>query len=152
MVVDYLFCIKFLGINLEKICILRQLQNAYISEKGDAVGTWYLIGYNGPGEWVSGSEAKSKKDAAGASTESTNFTYTDKLEAKTLSSLTAATLALSINNKNKLNDCDVGTDEANWTVSIAAGAEGTSAGEAAYTSEVKGAGCDALTPNFGAIK
>lgn len=40
MVVDYLFCIKFLGINLEKICILRQLQEAFVAEKGDMLGTW----------------------------------------------------------------------------------------------------------------
>ncbi len=123
-----------------------KLQNAYISEKGDSVGNWYKIGYNGPGEWTT--SANSKTSAAGAATKSTNFTYEDKLAPNKLSGLTKTT-ALSIANIAKLNDCAAAE---NWTVSIAAGASETAAGEAVYTSEVKGTGCDALTPNFSAIK
>ncbi len=123
-----------------------KLQNAYISEKGDQVGNWYLIGYNGPGNWVI--SATTKTSEAGAQTKSTNFTYTDGLDPKALTGLTETT-ALTIANVAKLNDCDKGD---NWTVSIAAGAEGTAAGEAVYKSTVAGTGCTALTPNFEAIK
>ncbi len=123
-----------------------KLQNAYISEKGDQVGNWYLIGYNGPGDWVT--SASTKTSEAGAQTKSTNFTYTDGLAPKALSGLSETT-ALTIANVAKLNDCDKGD---NWTVSIAAGAEGTAAGEAVYKSTVAGTGCTALTPNFEAIK
>ena len=124
-----------------------KLQNAYISEKGDSVGNWYKIGYNGPGEWKV--SATTKTSEAGAQTASTNFTYTDELAPKQLTGLTE-TVALKIANIAKLNDCAVAAD--NWTVSIAAGASGTAAGEAVYTSKVNGTGCDALTPNFAAIK
>ncbi len=124
-----------------------KLQNAYISEKGDEVGNWYLIGYNGPGEWTSA--ASTNTNTKGAATKSTNFTYTDGLAPQALSSLTEATTALTIANINKLNDCAAGN---NWTVAISAGAEGTAAGEAVYKSTVAGTGCTALTPNFEAIK
>lgn len=123
-----------------------KLQNAYISEKGDSVGNWYKIGYNGPGDWKV--SATTKTSEAGAQTASTNFTYTDGLTPVQLNGL-SKTVALTIANVAKLNDCDKGD---NWTVSIAAGAAGTAAGEAVYTSEIKGTGCDALTPNFAAIK
>lgn len=123
-----------------------KLQNAYISEKGDSVGNWYKIGYNGPGEWKV--SATTKTSESGAQTASTNFTYTDGLAPAPLSTLSKTT-AMTIANIAKLNDCDKGD---NWTVSIAAGASGTAAGEAVYTSEIKGTGCDALTPNFAAIK
>ena len=123
-----------------------KLQNAYISEKGDSVGNWYKIGYNGPGEWTTSATAVST--AKGAATKSTNFTYTDGLAPAQLTGL-EETVALTIANIAKLNDCVNGD---NWTVSIEAGASGTAAGEAVYTSEIKGTGCDALTPNFAAIK
>ena len=123
-----------------------KLQNAYISEKGDSVGNWYKIGYNGPGEWKVSATTKTSED--GAQTESTNFTYTDGLKPAQLSGLSKTT-ALTIANIAKLNDCVNGD---NWTVSIEAGASGNAAGEAVYTSEIKGTGCDALTPNFAAIK
>lgn len=124
-----------------------KLQNAYISETGTKVGNWYLIGYNGPGEWVSGSEAKSKKDAAGASTESTNFTYVDELAPADVIPQTE-TPALKISNKAKLNDCEAGE---NWKLGLKAASTGADAGEATYSATVE-SGCDALTPNFSAIK
>ncbi len=124
-----------------------KLQNAYISEKGDSVGNWYKIGYNGPGEWKVSATTKTSED--GAQTESTNFTYTDGLAPKQLTGL-AETVALTIANRAKLNDCAVAAN--NWTVSIKAADANSAAGEAVYTSKVNGAGCDALTPNFAAIK
>ncbi len=123
-----------------------KLQNAYISEKGDSVGNWYKIGYNGPGEWTV--SATTVTSQAGAKTTSTNFTYTDGLAPAQLSGL-GETVALTIANIAKLNDCAAGD---NWTVSIKAADENSAAGEAVYTSEIKGTGCDALTPNFAAIK
>lgn len=125
-----------------------KLQNAFISEKGDSVGTWYLIGYNGPGEWTSGNDAKTKGRTAGAQTESTNFTYTDGMTPDALDKLTSAVTGVTIHNKAKLNDCDAGD---NWTVAVKAASSGA-AGEAEYVSTVVGSGCDALTPNFSAIK
>ncbi len=122
-----------------------KLQNAYISEKGDKVGNWYLIGYNGPGDWTI--SATTKTSESGAQTKSTNFTYEDALAPNALSAM-SSTKALAITNNAKLNDCDAAE---NWTVSISAGAEGTAAGEAVYSSKVA-AGCLALTPNFEAIK
>lgn len=123
-----------------------KLQNAYISEKGDSVGNWYKIGYNGPGEWTT--SATTVTTAKGAATKSTNFTYTDGLAPAQLSGL-GETVALTIANIAKLNDCAAGD---NWTVSIKAADAASAAGEAVYTSEIKGTGCDALTPNFAAIK
>ena len=123
-----------------------KLQNAYISEKGDSVGNWYKIGYNGPGEWTV--SATTVTSQAGAKTTSTNFTYTDGLAPAQLNGLSNK-VALTVHNINKLNDCAAGD---NWTVSITAGGDGTAAGEATYASKVEGTGCDALTPNFAAIK
>lgn len=125
-----------------------KLQNAYISETGTKVGNWYLIGYNGPGEWVSGSEAKSKTAEAGASTKSTNFTYVDKLAPADAIPQTE-TDAIEISNNAKLNDCAAGV---NWKVSLKAASTGADAGEATYNAQIVGDGCDALTPNFAAIK
>lgn len=125
-----------------------KLQNAYISETGTKVGNWYLIGYNGPGEWVPGSEAKTKAAEAGASTKSTNFTYVDKLAPDNVIPQDE-TEALEISNNAKLNDCAAG---ANWKVSLKAASTGNDAGEATYKAEIGGNGCDALTPNFANIK
>ncbi len=119
-----------------------KLQNAFVSEKGDSVGNWYLIGYNGPGDWSV--NASTKTSESGASTKSTNFTYTDNLAPTTIPA--SATKALSISNLAKLNDCAIGE---NWTLSLGAG---SAAGEVSYTPAIVGAGCDPLTPSFKQIK
>lgn len=119
-----------------------KLQNAYVAEKGDAVGNWYLIGYNGPGDWSV--NANTKTSEAGASTQSTNFTYTDKVAPGAIP--TAATEALVIHNRAKLNDCVSGD---NWKLSMGAG---SAAGEVSYTPSIVGAGCAPLTPSFNQIK
>ena len=122
------------------------MQNAYISEKGDSVGTWYLIGYNGPGDWTV--NATTKQREAGAQTKSTNFQYDDYQAPNKLSDLTDSK-AFGVTNINKLNDC---APAENWTIEISKGDANSAAGEAQYKAKVSGAGCDALTPNFSAIK
>ncbi len=119
-----------------------KLQNAFVSEKGDSVGNWYLIGYNGPGEWSV--NASTVTSASGASTQSTNFTYTDNLAPTTIPS--EKKVALTIRNLAKLNDCAIGD---NWTLSLGSG---SSAGEVTYAPNIVGAGCDPLTPSFKQIK
>ena len=119
-----------------------KLQNAFVSEKGDSVGNWYLIGYNGPGDWSV--NANSKTSEAGASTQSTNFTYTDNLAPAAIPA--TATTALTIKNLAKLNDCASGD---NWKLSLGAG---SAAGEVSYTPDISGAGCEPLTPSFKQIK
>ncbi|MFA6836884.1 MAG: prepilin-type N-terminal cleavage/methylation domain-containing protein, partial [Fibrobacteraceae bacterium] len=121
-----------------------KLQNAFVAEKGDSIGNWFKIGYNGPGNWVSGSEASTMSNAAGASSKSTNFTYVDGIAGViVIQSITG----WSATNNAKLNDCDQGKT---WSMALAS--SGASAGEVNYTPTQTDPACSVLTPNFGAIK
>ncbi len=124
-----------------------KLQNAFIAEKGDSIGTWFSIGYVGPGDKTA---AKGTLTVPGESV-STNFTYTDGITGVIVISSTAAN-GWNASNKAKLNDCAVGSA---WTMSLA---QGTSAGEVTYSPDFtagKGgtiADCEVLTPSFKSIK
>lgn len=120
-----------------------KLQNAYIAES-NKLGNWYLIGYNGPGEWEPGKAAKDLPAAKGATSKSTNFTYVDAVDTGTVASVTAA---WTTTNNAKLNDCDASSS---WTIDITF--DGSDAGAVTYKSNVNGDGCLALTPSFNAIK
>ena len=121
-----------------------KLQNAFVAEKGDSVGNWFKIGYNGPGTWVTGAAASAKSNTSGASSKSTNFTYTDGVGGVVV----IATIANAWQGQNnaKLNDCPKDNP---WKMGIGSG---TAAGEVAYTPDAGDANCKVLTPNFDAIK
>jgi len=127
-----------------------KLQNAFIAEKGDSVGNWFKIGYNGPGDWST--NASTVSTASGASTNSTNFTYTDGVNGTVLITGSANAVlvaaAWSATNKAKLNDCK---QSSAWTMGIAVPSSGA-AGEVKYNPTQADAACSVLTPNFGAIK
>lgn len=116
-----------------------KLQQAYISEDG-SIGTWALIGYKGPGE-----------GSADSST-TTNFSYSDGVEAK--DTLPAQDkIGWTANNKVQLNDCGANSK---WTIAMKkADASSAAAGDAIFTAKVgegqDDAGCTALTPSFDKI-
>jgi prepilin-type N-terminal cleavage/methylation domain-containing protein len=119
-----------------------KLQNAFVAEKGAYVGSWFSIGYSGPGTTTS---AKSGSGQAGESV-SANFTYAGSFTADTTAIPSAPTEAWSASNRAKLNDCNTGK---NWTMSLSTGA---SAGELTYKPDASDANCRVLTPSFDQIK
>ena len=117
-----------------------KLQDAYVSEKSTAVGSWSVIGYKGSGD----NTAASGSTAATSTTN--NFTYKDAtgFTNDTLSLATGAT-GFTASNKAKLKDCTAGD---HWTIAIAAG---TAAGKATFTPGSLATECLQLTPNFSQI-
>lgn len=114
-----------------------KLEQAFISERGNALGNWAVIGYAAPGE----------KTTSGASTsKTTNFEYTETatFESDTLALSSTDVVGWNAQNNQKLNDCP---SQVNWTVSAKA-SESTS-GEATFTAKVVDhTNCLALTPSF----
>ena len=123
-----------------------KLQNAFVAEKGAYVGSWFSIGYSGPGTTTSGNSGSGK---AGESV-SSNFTYAggSSFKADTTAIPATATEAWTASNRAKLNDCIAGK---NWIMSVSSG---TSAGELTYapTFGTGGDNCKVLTPSFDQIK
>lgn len=123
-----------------------KLQNAFVAEKGVYVGSWYTIGYAGPGE----ATTKAASGTAGVST-STNFKYTTAITADTtaITSL-SATVGWSAENRAKLNDCPA---QVNWKMVLDNPGSTSAAGEVKYTPTYGDqANCQVLTPSFTAIK
>lgn len=109
------------------------MQQAYTSEKGDGIiGSWYYIGYSGPGEWTT-----KPTDKAAAASASTNFTYT---EGTTTSEDVKDQVGFKASNKTKLNECDKGD---NWTITLSK--DTGIPGHVRFTAATK---CPDLTPTF----
>jgi len=117
-----------------------KLQNAFVAEKGDSIGTWFSIGYVGPGTTTSGTGTIT---APGVSV-STNFTYTDGITGVIA---IASTTGWTATNNAKLNECDKGKT---WEMALAGSS--TAAGEVTYTPTVAEPKCLVLTPSFANIK
>ena len=118
-----------------------KLQRAYISEY-DSIGTWALIGYKGPG------------DVTATSSKTTNFSYTDGVEAKA-DLPEQDKIGWTAENNVQLNDCGA---KSKWTIAMkkaAASSGNAAAGDAIFTAKVGveqgDAGCTALTPSFDKI-
>lgn len=113
------------------------MQDAYVAEQGDSVGTWQAIGYTAPGTYKSGSTKES---------ETSNFTYKDNLNKTTLLTGMNNTQLWQASNKTVLNKCPAA---ANWTLTGAvASAGGALEYTAGYNNKDK---CSPLTPNFDKI-
>lgn len=127
-----------------------KLQDAYAAETG-AVGNWAIIGYIAPGTKTAAS------GNAGASSQTTAFTYTDKFAAAnantTLVGAVGATAvnAWSATNNTALNDCPVNSE---WTVKMKTGSASSNGSPIEYvaaTPDGKDTECKPLTANFANI-
>lgn len=122
-----------------------KLQNAFVAEKGDTLGNWFLIGYSGPGTTTtSGTATKASVTA------STNFVYTGEITQATVASTTAL-VGWKAANKAKLNDCTGDGSTYNWSLTVAQNSS-AAAGELVYASGTVPADCAVLTPSFAQIK
>lgn len=105
-----------------------KLQDAYVAEKGDTLGTWGAIGY------------KMQNSAS--------FTYDSVLSAKTALGTTAAEV-WKATSAVKLNDCAKGKT---WSLSAESATGDASGATVAYTAKVDNAttdnDCSILTPQF----
>ena len=102
------------------------MQDAYVVEKGDAVGTWSEIGYTGPGSvWSSHSK-------------SATFQYNEG---------TAQDKRWTVETLQKLNDCGVQTEA--WTLGAKLDAAATANGQGSVLYKAGGkSACYDLTPSF----
>ncbi len=105
-----------------------KLQDAYVSEKGDTLGTWGGIGYR--------------------MQNSASFTYDSVLAVKTELKSEAADVWKATSNV-KLNDCAKGNV---WSLSAKSASKDASGATVAYTAKVNNAetdnDCSILTPQF----
>ena len=106
-----------------------KLQDAYVAEVGDYVGSWKYIGYNMPA--------------------SNNFKYYDGSNEGLNNTASSATLANGLtpgwkaSNKGALNDC---TSGGTWQINVAK--NGNTGGTVLYNLVVSSNNCAVLTPNF----
>lgn len=115
------------------------MQDAFVAENGNAIGNFELIGYVVPG------------GQSGQTTGSTtNFDYAQEGSYPTDNSAVNPSefVAWSAQNKARLNDCESGTEGANWQlqITIADDSDG-----ATWKTKALSTGCKALTPNFDKI-
>lgn len=103
------------------------MQDAFVVEKGDAIGTWSEIGYTGPGSTYSGGSS------------SAIFTYVES---------TTANQQWSVTTKQKLNDCPNNQALA-WKLGAQLDAAATANGQGSVLYKADGtSGCVDLTPSF----
>lgn len=101
------------------------MQDAYVVEKGDAVGTWNEIGYTGPGSVASGLS------------ESAVFNYTEG---------TSTDERWKAQPKQKLNEC---TTSKLWKLGAQLDAAATANGQGSVLYKAGGvSACYDLTPSF----
>lgn len=121
-----------------------KLQQAYVSE-ANALGTWTIIGYKGPGE-----EKTKGDEKGGTESETTNFKYKDaETFTEHKAELNTAVVGFSGESKNKLNDCPATSV---WSISAAASTGEGDAGEVTFTPDITNEDdCQPLTPQFKTI-
>jgi len=116
-----------------------KLQDAFVSSKGDSVGSWEAIGYSGPG--TLGSDKESSETSA--------FHYEGAISG-TVPMSSGLIVGWQANNKIALNDCAVSTAASpNWKLSLRSST--TVSGAVMYVPAVSAA-CGALTPQFLSIQ
>ena len=112
-----------------------KLQDAYVAEKGDRVGSWKQIGY-----LMKNSNNFYYCDAADCGTGTTNANgYGSETDITTADSYTLPN-AWAAKNKTTLNDCVVAT---NWN--LATSGNSSNGGLVTWTATTN---CSELTPNF----
>lgn len=113
-----------------------KLQDVYIAEQGQVIGSWLKIGYTGPG--ITGSDSKLKS-------ETSNFNYEDKGN-YTNDTLTFTTQSngWQATSRVALNDCKKASTWALWTQGSSTEG-GILKYKYAYSDE---ASCSPLTPSF----
>lgn len=113
-----------------------KLQDAYLAEKGDSLGSWQKIGYNmfnnSNFEYYEDGTVVGDKgyNASGASVELS----------------TGKANAWGARNKATLNDCPVNSTANNWNLAVAINSN--IGGSAVYNATTPTAACGALTPSF----
>jgi prepilin-type N-terminal cleavage/methylation domain-containing protein len=117
-----------------------KLQDAFVSSKGDSVGSWERIGYAGPG--TPGSD----KESSGTAT----FHYEGAVSG-TIPLSVGPVVGWQANNKVSLNDCAASTAaNPNWKISLQASA--AMPGTVMYVPAVGTPACGVLTPQFLSIQ
>ena len=104
------------------------LQDAYVAESGDNVGTWLGIGYSAPG-------AKTSTGTASAKYESKEFEYYE-----------SALGEWQAKNLHKLDECVANT--VGWKLKATAGSTDATKGQMAVDDNGSDATCTPLTPAF----
>lgn len=113
-----------------------KLQDAYLAEKGDSLGSWKQIGYN--------------------MFNNSNFDYYEdgtivgdkgyKADGKGAPLATGKTNAWGARNKATLNDCAINSSANNWNLAVSNNTE--IGGSAVYEAKAASDDCGALTPSF----
>jgi type IV pilus assembly protein PilA len=117
-----------------------KLQEAFVSSKGDSVGSWEVIGYSGPG--TPGSDKKSSGTSV--------FHYEGSVSG-TIPVSAGPVVGWQANNKVSLNDCGVSTAaDPNWKISLQASV--AMPGTVMYVPAVGAPACGVLTPQFLSIQ
>ena len=102
------------------------MQDAYVVEKGDAIGTWNEIGYTGPGSTFSGGS------------QSAVFRYEET---------STANKQWTVETLQKLNDC--GKQDEAWTLGAQLDASNSTTGQSNVLYKAGGVSeCYDLTPSF----
>lgn len=112
------------------------MQDAYIAEQGDSLGSWKTIGYT--------IAAMSAANAA----ESGNFNYTGALTDDAKLSNSTQSGVWKAESKAKMNDCIA---KSAWSLDIKEAAASSNEGIAEYTANISNntkGDCSVLTPNF----
>lgn len=120
-----------------------KLQDAFVSETGNAYGSWNIIGYTAPGQTTKGTNA-----AATGSTNNFSYaqagSYDESKETATLSDTGVGVWVAT--SKGALNNCRMSST---WTIEISQPSGSTAAKyEGAYSDSTN---CKALTPQFANI-
>ena len=112
-----------------------KLQDAYVSEKGDSVGSWMAIGY----QMYNNTNFEYLEDGTAVGDKGYNESGTSA------GIVTGKTAAWAAKNKASLNDCAIPTSGGNWTLDVKQ--NGSTGGSLVYKTTM-GTNCETLTPSF----
>lgn len=113
-----------------------KLQDAYLAEKGDSLGSWQKIGYN----MFNNSNFDYYEDG----TKVGDKGYVADNASATLAN--GKPTAWGAANKATLNDCPIPTEGTSWKIAVEKNAD--IGGSAVYEATTSNNNCESLTPSF----